>query len=149
RNRIGGAARRIAFEPTIKPRGIPCCGQPQFRRNLLNIWQGTENRGECEVMTSVARKVGLGLLLLASAQVSASAAVQNPAPRPTPEPVRAAVVRPASPAPHYIRDRVEDLGKAFNGRVGIAVRSVDDNWATGWKADELYPQHSASKLCGA
>ena len=36
--------------------------------------------------------------------------------------------------------------RAFNGRVGIAVRSIDDNWSTGWKADELYPQQSVSKL---
>ena len=26
------------------------------------------------------------------------------------------------------------------------MRSVDDGWATGWKADELYPQQSVSKL---
>ena len=34
----------------------------------------------------------------------------------------------------------------FDGRVGIAVKSIDEGWATGWKADELYPQQSVSKL---
>jgi beta-lactamase class A len=50
------------------------------------------------------------------------------------------------PAPQYLRDQVISLGREFNGRVGIAVRSVDDGWSVGWKADELYPQQSVSKL---
>ena len=98
----------------------------------------------------MAKRFGLGLVLLASMQVSASAAVQAvqtvPIPPSAVAPRHAAASRPASPAPQYIRDRVQDLGRGFNGRVGIAVRSVDDNWSTGWKADELYPQQSVSKL---
>ena len=98
----------------------------------------------------MAKRFGLGLVLLASMQVSASAAVQAvqtvPVPPSAVAPRHAAASRPASPAPQYIRDRIQDLGRAFNGRVGIAVRSVDDNWSTGWKADELYPQQSVSKL---
>jgi beta-lactamase class A len=93
----------------------------------------------------MAKCFGLGLVLLASMQVSASAAIQTAAPSVAPlRPV--AVARPAVPAPQYIRQRIQDLGRAFDGRVGIAVRSVDDNWSTGWKADELYPQQSVSKL---
>jgi len=49
-------------------------------------------------------------------------------------------------APVFIRDRVSELGRGFNGRVGIAVKSIDEGWSTGWKADELYPQQSVSKL---
>jgi len=98
----------------------------------------------------MAKRFGLGLVLLASMQVSASAAVQAvqtvPVPPSAVAPRHAATSRPGSPTPQYIRDRVQDLGRAFNGRVGIAVRSVDDNWSTGWKADELYPQQSVSKL---
>ena len=93
----------------------------------------------------MARRVGLGLVLLASAQVSASAAIQTAASQPAPTRSQT-IARPAIPAPPYIRDQVQQLGRAFNGRVGIAVRSVDDNWSTGWKADELYPQQSVSKL---
>src|SRR5215217_7622225 len=100
-------------------------------------------------MTSLSRRLGTGLVLAAMAQVSASAATQ---PAYAPPTVRSAPVVPravaprAAPAPQYIRDRVSDLGRAFNGRVGIAVRSIDDGWAAGWKADELYPQQSVSKL---
>jgi beta-lactamase class A len=92
----------------------------------------------------MAKRLGLGLVLLASAQVSASAAIQSAAPAATAS--RPAITRPAAPPPQYIRDRIQELGRAFNGRVGIAVRAVDDNWSTGWKADELYPQQSVSKL---
>src|SRR4051812_20016344 len=104
-----------------------------------------------EVMTSFSRRLGLGLIVLGCAAVSASAAQprsQRPAPRdplaPRVYPTARAVPVPA--APQYIRDQVKRLGQSFNGRVGIAVRSVNDGWATGWKADELYPQQSVSKL---
>ena len=94
-------------------------------------------------MTSSWRRTGLGLVLVATAQVSASAATQPNPPQPPPH---ATYVRPIPPAPQYIRDRVTELGREFNGRVGIAVRSVDDGWSVGWKADDLYPQQSVSKL---
>lgn len=57
-----------------------------------------------------------------------------------------AVASKAPAAPQYIRDRVDELGKAFDGRVGIAVKSVDDGWETGWREEELFPQQSVSKL---
>jgi beta-lactamase class A len=79
-------------------------------------------------------------------QVGASAAIQSAAAPNPAQTRRSAVARPAAEAPQYIRDRVQSLGRAFNGRVGIAVRSIDENWSTGWKADELYPQQSVSKL---
>ncbi|HVU29295.1 MAG TPA: serine hydrolase [Sphingomicrobium sp.] len=50
------------------------------------------------------------------------------------------------PAPSYISGQIDALGSAFNGRVGIAVRSIDEGWETGWKDHELYPQQSVSKL---
>jgi beta-lactamase class A len=95
-------------------------------------------------MTSALRRVGLGLVVVACAQVSASAATQQPGiVQPNPYP---ALVRHPPVAPQYIRARVDELGRQFNGRVGIAVRSVDDGWSTGWKAGDLYPQQSVSKL---
>jgi beta-lactamase class A len=81
--------------------------------------------------------IALGLSLAASA--SAQPGTVQPAPL-----VIAPPVVPA--APTYIRDRIQELGRGFDGRVGIAVKSVDQGWSTGWKADELYPQQSVSKF---
>ena len=94
-------------------------------------------------MTSVWKRIGLGLAVVGTMSVSASATTQTGidplAPLPG-EPTR------RSATPPYIRDRINELGRGFNGRVGIAVRSIDEDWSTGWKADELYPQQSVSKL---
>ena len=102
-------------------------------------------------MKSVWKRLGLGLVIVATAQVSASAASQagvaQPIPHSTqPIPHATSYVRPTPVAPQYIRDRVNQLGREFNGRVGIAVKSVDEEWSVGWKADDLYPQQSVSKL---
>lgn len=96
-------------------------------------------------MTSMATRLGLGLVVLAIAQVTASAATQ-PAYAPAAERPAYSPPHRAAPAPQYIRDRIGELGRGFDGRVGIAVRSIDDGWTVGWKADELYPQQSVSKL---
>jgi len=93
-------------------------------------------------MTSLWKRVGTGLALAAAAAVGASATNQGSLPRKTAPPA----MRPIPPAPSYIQGRVTELGRSFNGRVGIAVRSIDEGWSTGWKADELYPQQSVSKL---
>ena len=50
-----------------------------------------------------------------------------------------------SPPPELVR-RIDQLGAGFNGRVGIAVQSVEQGWRTGWKESELYPQQSVSKF---
>jgi beta-lactamase class A len=89
--------------------------------------------------------LGSALAIAATAQVGASAAPQREAPSLPPRAVPAPP--PAVPAaPAYIRDRVNELGRTFNGRVGISVKSVDQGWSAGWKAGELYPQQSVSKL---
>jgi beta-lactamase class A len=77
-------------------------------------------------------------------QISASAASQYAPPARAPAPVVHRALAPVAPA--YLRQRIDALGSQFNGRVGIAVRSVNEGWWTGWKADELYPQQSVSKL---
>src|SRR6476661_6874106 len=97
------------------------------------------------VRTRFGKRLGLAAVVLASAQVGASSAAQPNLPQPAYPPAPAPAPR-AVPAPQFIRDRVNELGRNFNGRVGIAVRSIDDGWTVGWHADELYPQQSVSKL---
>ena len=93
-------------------------------------------------MTSLWKRIGTGLALTAAAAVGASAMNQ-----PSPPHSRAPrATRQAPAAPAYIRDRVTELGRGFDGRVGIAVKSIDEGWSVGWKAGELYPQQSVSKL---
>lgn len=58
----------------------------------------------------------------------------------------APAVPPPPAAPPFLSVRLQQLGSGFAGRVGIAVKSVDEGWTTGWKDDELYPQQSVSKL---
>ena len=122
-------------------------------------------------MTSLWSRFGLALALAGLTQVGAAAILKTSAP---PSPVKPAPAKPqgATPAkpqgstsakpqgttppqiaaprpvqaPAFLRDRVNTLGRQFDGRVGIAVRSVDQGWSVGWKADELYPQQSVSKL---
>ncbi len=78
------------------------------------------------------------------AQVGASAASVQP--QPAPPLVRPAPAPLPPQAPPYLSNRIDALGREFNGRVGIAVKSINDGWITGWRADELYPQQSVSKL---
>ena len=97
-------------------------------------------------MTSVGKVLGFGLVsVLAAVQVSATAKTDAPR-HPKPTAHRPVAAKPTVPAPKYIADRIDAIGAAFSGRVGIAVRSVDDGWETGWKDHELYPQQSVSKL---
>ncbi len=49
-------------------------------------------------------------------------------------------------APASLAQRIDLLGAAFPGRVGISVQSVELGWRTGWKDGELYPQQSVSKF---
>jgi beta-lactamase class A len=79
----------------------------------------------------------VGLALLAAAHAGAPA-IANQNSRTS--------SRPAATAPQYIRDQINELGRSFDGEVGIAVKSIDDGWSTGWKDNELYPQQSVSKL---
>jgi len=94
-------------------------------------------------MTSVTKRFGLGLIAAALTQVGASAAVQTGAsvPRPSPAPRRDAI-----PAPQDLRDQTMALGRAFDGKAGIAVISLRDRWEITWNANALFPQQSCSKL---
>jgi beta-lactamase class A len=51
-----------------------------------------------------------------------------------------------SAPPASLATRIQQLGAGFNGRVGIAVQSVEGRWRVGYKDSELYPQQSVSKF---
>ena len=97
-------------------------------------------------MTSLVNRLALGATVILTLSVVASAGTRTAATAPAARQNAASAVRPAAPAPQFIRDRLANLGRGFDGHVGIAVRSIDEGWTTGWKADELYPQQSVSKL---
>ena len=78
-----------------------------------------------------------GLLMALSGSVAASAQLA---------PLSPPAVTIPPPVPAFVRDRIQQLGASFDGRVGIAVRSVEEGWQAGWHAEELYPQQSVSKL---
>jgi len=100
-------------------------------------------------MTSRIGRLGFAVGLALTASASAQPPVVQSAPR-ADRPALQIVIPPAAPAPPaapiYLSQRIQTLGRGFDGSVGIAVRSVDQGWWTGWKADELYPQQSVSKL---
>lgn len=51
------------------------------------------------------------------------------------------------PTPRDILDaRLAGMGRAFGGRIGIAVYNVDEGWAVGFNETEKQPQQSVSKL---
>lgn len=52
----------------------------------------------------------------------------------------------AAPAEDALATRIDDLGKDFNGEVGIAVKDLQTGWTTGYRANSLYPQQSVSKF---
>ena len=97
-------------------------------------------------MTSLGRGLGIGLVVVAASQVTASGTTHQ-SPAKAARQVRAAT-KPVKrvPAPKELSDRIDALGSAFDGDVGIAVKSIDSGWETGWKDRELYPQQSVSKL---
>jgi beta-lactamase class A len=98
------------------------------------------------VMTSLWKRFGMVLAMGATASISASATTRSVARVPAPKKSAPPAAHPLPPAPQFLRDRVNQLGAGFDGRVGIAVKSIDESWSTGWKASELYPQQSVSKL---
>uniref|UniRef100_UPI0035C95131 serine hydrolase n=1 Tax=uncultured Sphingomonas sp. TaxID=158754 RepID=UPI0035C95131 len=71
-----------------------------------------------------------------------------PAPN-VPLPTMAAVQPPAPrlvSAPSLLVANVAALVRAFDGRVGVAVRSIDQGWCVDTGGDQRYPQQSVSKL---
>jgi beta-lactamase class A len=98
-------------------------------------------------MTSGPRRIALWLCIAACGATTASTAQQS---QPRQQPPASGPVAAVSPvpvvAPKFLANRIDDLARGFPGRVGIAVRSVEEGWATGWREEELFPQQSVSKM---
>lgn len=84
-----------------------------------------------------------------TAQPARTARVRTVQPAPESRPA----IRPVSqPAPEMVAARrslaarIQQLGRDFDGEVGIAVRDVDTGWTTSWNGDRYFPQQSVSKF---
>jgi beta-lactamase class A len=56
------------------------------------------------------------------------------------------IAAPRSPAERALENRIRELGQAFNGDVGIAVRDVETGFATAFDGNSYFPQQSVSKF---
>ena len=96
-------------------------------------------------MTSLKFWLGIGLAASAGLAQAQQADPLAPLPdshvRPQPAPPQ-----PPRVAPQSLRDRLAALGRAFNGKSGISVVSLRDNWQADYNAATLFPQQSCSKL---
>ena len=101
-----------------------------------------DNRTMVEVMTSLRTLLGMALVALAP---NGPALAQQADPL-GPLPQAAPAVAQQRAAPAALKARVNQLGRAFDGKAGIAVVSLDDGWELGWNANSLFPQQSCSKL---
>ncbi|MEA3030602.1 MAG: beta-lactamase class [Sphingomonadales bacterium] len=93
-------------------------------------------------MTSGARAPLSGLKFLAVIGALAAAGVAQAQSAPVERREAAAAVA----APRELEQRIRELGRAFDGEVGIAVRDIDTGWAIDWHGDRFYPQQSVSKF---
>ncbi len=88
----------------------------------------------------------LALLLLA---IIIANLMRDARPNP-PSPVQAQPQTPAipegPPPPARLAGKITALGRSFDGRVGIVVRSIDAGWVAGFGGGDTFPQQSVSKL---
>lgn len=99
-------------------------------------------------MTSHKFRFWLGIGLAATAGISQAQQADPLAPLPD-SPRRAQPASQALPpriAPASLRERFAELGRAFNGNVGISVLSLREGWQADYNATNLFPQQSCSKL---
>ena len=47
---------------------------------------------------------------------------------------------------HILDERLQAMGKAFGGSLGVAVYNVDEGWAVDFNGAQIQPQQSVSKL---
>lgn len=119
-----------------------------------------ESLGVPGVEGSVANRVRIGwgeakrvaavsaLLLTGYVPQAISAPAQSGTTAPSAQTYRPARVPTVadSAAQRSLEARVRELGRTFDGEVGIAVRDVDSGWTTSWNGQRHFPQQSVSKF---
>src|SRR3546814_1573483 len=86
------------------------------------------------------------LLSCSAAIIPEGAAPPSVASRPVNPPARIPQYNPRSPPSPALVKIIHDLGRNFDGHVGIAVKRVDADWVVDYNGNELFPQQSVSKL---
>jgi len=49
-------------------------------------------------------------------------------------------------AQRILEARIRELGRSFDGEVGIAAREIETGWTTSWNGERYFPQQSVSKF---
>ena len=96
-----------------------------------------------------ARALGLAAMLLAACipQAHSAQAPQRSAPAARPALPAAPPLLPADAAAQRLLEaRIRELGRNFQGVVGIAVRDIETGWTTSWNGERYFPQQSVSKF---
>lgn len=89
------------------------------------------------------RWLGLAAMALASCIPQAHSAQISERPLPSVPP---AVPAADAAAQRILDARIRELGRTFQGLVGIAVRDIESGWSTSWNGDRYFPQQSVSKF---
>src|SRR5215217_8952635 len=92
---------------------------------------------------ALAGAFGLVAFAQTSGPAAASAAAQAPSGRVH---TAQASMAPTTMLQRVLADRVAQLGRDFNGDVGIAVRDVQTGWTTAFDGNTYFPQQSVSKF---
>ena len=87
-----------------------------------------------------------GLAAVLAAPASARQDPLAPLQTPPTQPVAPKITPSPGTAPFALRDRLNGLGRAFDGKAGISVVSLTDNWQIDYNSAGYYPQQSCSKL---
>jgi beta-lactamase class A len=100
-------------------------------------------------MTSLSCRFILGAgVALVTGLAQAQSAANDPL---APLPDRAVRSQPATQpppriAPASLRQRIEALGRGFDGKAGVSIYSLRDGWQADYNSTALFPQQSCSKL---
>ena len=101
-------------------------------------------------MTSLSYRLLLGFGLATATSLAVGQPVARDPLAPLPPGVAVTqpppLVLPPRIAPASLRNRLDSLGRGFNGRAGISVVSLTAGWQADYNATTLFPQQSCSKL---